>query len=286
MSHYWRHLAVPHIEIRNVEDGRTFAHGSHSHATFSIGAIMAGQSSYLNGHSTRHISAGSVVLMNPGVVHACNPLHDQPWAYRMFYVDAGWLASVQRNGGIGAQDDFIPFAENCSTDSTLFAELDSLYVALTENGTPPDIMQAAVLKFFQRLVTRLQTAKDHTACAPHKMTRAADFIREHCIHALRLEDIAAAVQLSPSYLIRTFKAHYGLTPHGYLIDCRLQLARDGLRRGDGIAEVAAQAGFADQAHLQRLFKRSLAATPGQYRGLITPATNTQRSPPAMRPCPG
>lgn len=286
MSHYWRHLAVPHIEIRNVEDGRTFTHGSHSHATFSIGAIMAGQSSYLNGHSTRHISAGSVVLMNPGVVHACNPLHDQPWAYRMFYVDAGWLASVQRKGGIGAQDGFIPFAENYSTDSTLFAELDSLYVALTESGTPPDIMQAAVLNFFQRLVARLQTANDHTACAPHKMTQAADFIREHCIHALRLEDIAAAVQLSPSYLIRTFKAHYGLTPHGYLIDCRLQLARDGLRRGDGIAEVAAQAGFADQAHLQRLFKRTLAATPGQYRGLITPATNTRRSPPAMRPCPG
>ncbi|VVQ03077.1 HTH-type transcriptional activator RhaS [Pseudomonas fluorescens] len=266
MSHYWRHPAVPHIEIRNVEDGRTFSHGSHAHATFSIGGIMAGQSSYLNGHHTRHISAGSVVLMNPGVVHACNPLHDQPWAYRMFYVDAGWLASVQRQAGIGAQDGFVPFAENYSTDPTLFAELDSLYVVLTDSGTLPGIMQAAVLNFFQRLVARLQTANDHTACAPHKMIQAAEFIREHCTHTLRLEDIAAAVQLSPSYLIRTFKAHYGLTPHGYLIDCRLQLARDGLRRGDGIAEVAAQAGFADQAHLQRLFKRTLAATPGQYRG--------------------
>ena len=46
MSHYWRHPAVPHIEIRNVEDGRTFSHGNHPHATFSIGAIMAGESSY------------------------------------------------------------------------------------------------------------------------------------------------------------------------------------------------------------------------------------------------
>ncbi len=86
MSHYWRNSAVPHIEIRNVEDGRTFSHESHAHATFSIGAIMAGQSSYLNGRSVCHISAGSVVLMNPGVGHACNPLQGQPWAYRMFYV--------------------------------------------------------------------------------------------------------------------------------------------------------------------------------------------------------
>ena len=73
MPHYWRHSAVPPIEIRNVEDDRTFSHASHAHATFSIGAIMAGQ-------SVRHISAGSVVLMNPGVVHACNPLQGQPWA--------------------------------------------------------------------------------------------------------------------------------------------------------------------------------------------------------------
>lgn len=286
MSHYWRHVAVPHIEIRNVEDGRTFTHGSHSHATFSIGAIMAGQSIYLNGHSTRHISAGSVVMMNPGAVHACNPLHDQPWAYRMFYVDADWLASVQRQAGIDANDGFMPFAENYSTDSTVFAELDSLYGVLTDSDAPAENMQAAALNFFLRLVARLQTAKDQKAQAPHKMSQAADFIRERCTQALRLEEIAAEVQLSPSYLIRAFNAYYGLTPHGYLIDCRLQLARDGLRRGDAIAQVAAQSGFADQAHLQRLFKRTLATTPGQYRGPITPATSTQRNPPARRPSHG
>lgn len=285
MSHYWRHRAVPHIEIRNVEDGRTFTHGSHAHANFSIGAIMEGTSTYLSGHSTRDISAGSVVLMNPGVVHACNPLHDQPWAYRMFYVDAGWLALVQRQAGIGAEGGFVPFDANYSTDPTLFTELNSLYVVLTDSSTSPETIQTVVLNFFRWLVRRLQTASDHPPCAPCKMTQAADFIRENCTHALRLEDIAAAVQLSPSYLIRAFKAHYGLTPHGYVIDCRLQLARDGLRRGDGIAEVAAQTGFADQAHLQRLFKRTLAATPGQYRGLITPATDMPRSQPAMRPSP-
>jgi AraC-like DNA-binding protein len=266
MSHYWRHSAIPHIEIRNVEDGRTFSHASHAHATFSIGAIMAGQSSYLNGQSVRHISAGSVVLMNPGVVHACNPLQGQPWAYRMFYVDAEWLALVQDEEGIGATKGFTPFVETHSTDPALFAGLDSLYLTLTQRDAAPDMLQAAVLTFFQRLMAWQRTTHHHTTCVPNKMIQAADFIREHCTDALRLEDIAAAVQLSPSYLIRTFKAHYGLTPHRYVIDCRLQRAREGLRRGDGIAEAAAQAGFADQAHLQRLFKRALAATPGQYRG--------------------
>lgn len=266
MSHYWGNSAVPHIEIRNVEDGRTFSHESHAHATFSIGAIMAGQSSYLNGRSVCHVSAGSVVLMNPGVVHACNPLQGQPWAYRMFYVDAEWLALMQHEEGAGAKNGFTPFVENHSTDPVLFAELDSLYLTLTRYSTAPELMQTAVSTFFQRLVARQKATQTHVACVPSKMIQAADFIRGHCTDTLRLEDIAAAVQLSPSYLIRTFKAHYGLTPHRYVIDCRLQRAREGLRRGDGIAEAAAQAGFADQAHLQRLFKRALAATPGQYRG--------------------
>jgi len=45
----------------------------------------------------------------------------------------------------------------------------------------------------------------------------------------------------------------------------VQLARAQLRQGRAIAEVAQEAGFADQAHLQRAFKRHLATTPGHYR---------------------
>lgn len=173
MSHYWRHPAVPHIEIRNVEDGRTFSHASHAHATFSIGAIMVGQSSYLNGQSVRHISAGSVVLMNPGVVHACNPLQGQPWAYRMFYVDAEWLASVQQEEGIGATKGFTPFVETHSTDLALFAGLDSLYLTLTQRDAAPNMLQAAVLTFFQRLVAWQRTTHHHATCVPNKMIQAA-----------------------------------------------------------------------------------------------------------------
>ncbi|MCY1180628.1 Helix-turn-helix domain protein [compost metagenome] len=57
-----------------------------------------------------------------------------------------------------------------------------------------------------------------------------------------------------------------MTPHGYVIDQRIQFARNQLRQGRLIAEVALAAGFADQAHLQRAFKHYLAATPGHYRG--------------------
>ena len=57
-----------------------------------------------------------------------------------------------------------------------------------------------------------------------------------------------------------------MTPHAFLINQRVQFARNQLRSGHLIADVALAAGFADQAHLQRTFKQHLAATPGQYRG--------------------
>jgi AraC-like DNA-binding protein len=71
--------------------------------------------------------------------------------------------------------------------------------------------------------------------------------------------------LSASYLTRAFRAQYGLTPHAFLMNQRIQYARGRLRRGHAIAEVALDAGFADQAHFQRTFKQFLAATPGHYR---------------------
>jgi AraC-like DNA-binding protein len=50
------------------------------------------------------------------------------------------------------------------------------------------------------------------------------------------------------------------------VNRRIEFSRAQLRRGRAIAEVAADAGFADQAHLQRAFRQFVAATPGQYRG--------------------
>jgi AraC-like DNA-binding protein len=101
--------------------------------------------------------------------------------------------------------------------------------------------------------------------ASRQLTRAAEFIAENCTQPLRLDDVCKAAGLSASHLIRAFNQRYGMTPHAYLINRRIQYSRAQLRRGRLIADVALDAGFADQAHLQRTFKRLVAATPGQYR---------------------
>ncbi|MGP6427415.1 helix-turn-helix domain-containing protein [Pseudomonas pharyngis] len=263
---FWRDDALPFIEARAIADGREVCYSRHSHAHFSIGAITAGRSTYVHEQSSFEVAAGTVVLMNPGDVHACNPIGDQPWSYLMLYVETPWLTDLQHQLGFSAELEFRRFADTHLNDARLFRDLNGLYSVLVDDQQDVLCKQSAAVEFFSELQLRLNPIEPPLREPNCKLERAADFIRQHCTVLLSLDDICAAAELSPSYLIRAFKQHFGMTPHAFLVNQRIQFARERLRRGQLIADVALEAGFADQAHFQRAFKQHLAATPGQYRG--------------------
>jgi AraC-like DNA-binding protein len=263
---FWRDDALPFIEARSIADGREVCYTRHSHEHFSIGAITAGRSTYIHEHAEFQVSAGTVVLMNPGDVHACNPIDDQPWSYLMLYVDTAWLTDLQHPLGFSQDLAFRRFSITHTRDASLFEGLKALYEVLVDQQQDVLAKHSAAVEFFTDVQLRLNPVDQPLREPNFKLERAADYIRDHCTHLLKLEDICAAAQLSPSYLIRAFKQHYGMTPHAFLLNRRIQFAQDQLRSGKLIADVALEAGFADQAHFQRVFKQHLAATPGQYRG--------------------
>lgn len=263
--YFWRDDKLPFIEARAIGDGRKVCYARHSHEFFSIGAITAGHSTYLHEKSWRPIDAGTLVLMNPGDVHACNPIDDQPWSYVMFYLDAQWLTALQHDAGLDRNSGFSPLAATHSHDPELFRELDRLFATLTDPLADTLHKHTTALSFFTRMLDTLGGMVRHQGKLPSRLQRAAEYINDNFKQAISLDDICNAASLSPSYLIRSFEQRYHLTPHAYLINRRIQYAREQLRRGRLIADIAQETGFADQAHLQRAFKKHLAATPGQYR---------------------
>ena len=88
---------------------------------------------------------------------------------------------------------------------------------------------------------------------------------ERVTDGITLEEAAGTVQAHPAHLVRAFGAAFGIAPHQYLMSRRVERARrlllDGMRPG----EAAAVAGFYDQAHLTRHFRRWVGVTPGRYR---------------------
>lgn len=266
---FWRDDALPFIEVRAIADGRKVRYGRHAHSTFSIGAVTGGHSTYLNGNTLQHIGAGAVVIVNPEVVHACNPAESAPWAYRMFYLDMDWLARLQQDPGFGAfsaNGGFRAFEQTLSLRPDLFAGLNRLYALLTDAREDTLRKASAVTAYFSALQQALNPAPVTAREPNHRLARAAEYIDDNYTRTLKLDEICEAANLSPSYLIRAFRQQYGMTPHAYMVNRRIEFSRAELRRGRAIAEVAADAGFADQAHLQRAFRQFVAATPGQYRG--------------------
>ncbi|HEY2024457.1 AraC family transcriptional regulator [Paraburkholderia sp.] len=262
---FWRSDALPFIEARSIDDGRDICYAKHSHETFSIGAVTGGRSVYLNRHASEWIGAGAVVLMNPDDVHACNPVATERWSYRMLHVDVAWLTKLQHELGFSENHAFRAFSPTMTLDGALFDGVNRLCAILADHDADTLRKESAAITFFSAVQQKLNPARVPDRNASAALARAAEFIAENCTRALKLEDVCEAAGLSASHLIRAFNARYGMTPHAYLINRRIQYSRAQLRRGRLIAEVALDAGFADQAHLQRTFKRLVAATPGQYR---------------------
>ena len=82
---------------------------------------------------------------------------------------------------------------------------------------------------------------------------------------ITLNQLAKISALSAFHFLRTFQKTYGLSPHEFLKNVRIERARKLLKKGLPITEVAGQTGFYDQSHLNRNFKKILGLTPGQYR---------------------
>ncbi|MFC0337378.1 AraC-type DNA-binding protein [Kushneria avicenniae] len=260
---FWRHPDVPWLEARLTRDARAVRYARHSHDTLSLGAVLGGHSHYEYRHDGREhvaaVSRGSIVAMNPGEIHACNPSDAAPWSYLMLYIDPQWLAARQP----GCQKAFQPLVQRVSRDPVLYQALVELAERLFDSGQSP---QAGEIEAVIDQALEVLGISPHTDSRERDITaRAAAFIRQHCLSSLSLEQVAHAVGCSRFTLIRGFRRDYGITPHAFLIDCRIRWGQRALRRGADIAETALACRFADQAHFQRTFKKVTAATPRQYR---------------------
>jgi len=83
-----------------------------------------------------------------------------------------------------------------------------------------------------------------------------------------IEEMAEDSQVSPYHMIRKFKKAFGLTPHQFQIQCRVRKAQKLLETTKSIPEVAYEAGFCDQSHLDRCFQKIVGMTPCQFQDAV------------------
>ncbi|WP_116473077.1 AraC family transcriptional regulator [Zobellella maritima] len=263
---FWRDERMPYVELRRVVDGRKVCYAPHSHTQWSLGAITEGQSTFLYRGDRVKVGAGTLVIVNPNWVHACNPIDNQPWGYLMLYIDTEWLTNLRYEAGLLDTPCWQDIATATLSDHECYAGYCRMVEWLLSSDRELLEKQTAVVEYLTALMYALS---DQVTAplpkVPDNLQAVADYLQAHAAMEVSLDTLCERSGYSPGHLIRCFKHHFGFTPHAYLINCRVQDGQRELKRGKPIAETAVNVGFADQPHFQRTFKKLLAATPKQYR---------------------
>lgn len=116
-----------------------------------------------------------------------------------------------------------------------------------------------------------QGAESKGQLSPRRLRMATKYLSDHCLEPVRLHELAAQVGLSPSYFSSAFKASTGQTPHQWQMRARVDCVKTlVLAQSGSLSHIASATGFADQAHMTRVFK--------QYTGLSPLSWARQNDP--------
>ena len=138
-----------------------------------------------------------------------------------------------------------------------------------EEPTSPLYGDSLVLALFHDVLRSKGAANDESGVRPlprRLLRRATEYMRENLASRIELSDLAALTGLSQSHFSRSFKAATGLPPYRWHLNARIERAQRLLLETEAtLVQVALATGFADQAHMTRVFRKVIGVTPSQWK---------------------
>jgi AraC family transcriptional regulator len=132
------------------------------------------------------------------------------------------------------------------------------------DGASPWAIEGLVLEMLAEVSRREVKVSDRTP--PRWLAQALELLREQFSEHLTLAHVATSVGVHPIHLARGFRRFCRCTVGEYIRQLRIEHACRELCESDAsLAAIASAAGFSDQSHFSRTFKRLMAMTPAQYR---------------------
>lgn len=223
----------------------------HWHDEWSFGAIVAGRCNCSVAGRPFTAEANDLIAIAPGVVHTgalSAPAQRSAVMVVMFYVPAAWLEQTQLEAPARSGRVRLPALARQARDLNSVDEVSAW-------------LHRAVPALARSLRSGSETTADPQPTAAERALiarlRAAVEQGETSVAGL-----ARRCRVSRERVHRVMKHLLGMTPRDYLRAVRLHRAKQQVLDGAPIATVAADCGFADQAHFTRWFRRSFGYTPG------------------------
>lgn len=247
------------------------AYDPHFHDQVLVGVTLQGVQQFRCRRAIHRSTPGRVILMEPGETHDGEAVIEDGFTYAMLYFAPDWLRQAGADY-LGRSDapQILAFRETLNDDAALGQAIVTACSRMLrrEGRMAREAALDAVLPHLLRRAGETDASQAAHA-APRIASRARDIIEARYDSDLGLEELASQTGTDRFRLTRAFKAAYGIAPHAYLVQRRLNRARQLLARGEAPAKVAAATGFADQSHLGRWFRRAFGMTPADYRRRCT-----------------
>lgn len=102
-----------------------------------------------------------------------------------------------------------------------------------------------------------------------RLKRVLEYIEANLSREMHLNELGETAGLSAFHFAKLFKQSTGASPHQYILQRRLERAKELLRKPTmSLSEIGLESGFADQSHFTNVFRRFAGVTPSKFRSLL------------------
>lgn len=255
--------AIPGIKAMTLFSSHAFPRHSHDH--FGIGIMTSGAQRSWSGIGQVESQVGDVIMVNPGEMHDGLPLGRRARGWRMLYLDPALVTRDVTGEVVGDPEIMRPAVRD-----PILAEL---FIRLFTRATDPFpdrfATEEVLLRSLMHVLRHHGVHRPLAAKAAPSVLKALRRLDAAPEAPTSLAELAALSGVSRFQLLRGFARAVGATPHAYLVQRRVRIARRFLAAGQPPAEAALRAGFADQSHMTRAFVRQFGITPGRYRAALS-----------------
>lgn len=247
-----------------------FSYGKHAHEEYSFGVTLAGRQDFFANGAFHRSPPGNIIVFNPGDIHDGHSGVDDNLRYRMLYIHPDQLEPMLESAGVKQPEGF-RIVDTVLNDAALREHI--LRMARLIGGDNQDsLREEHALYLMAERIAQLYggySSNRQVNKADRLLLQARDYIHEHLDQDISLDQISDSANLSKYHFLRLFREQFGITPHQYILNSRINRAREALDAGMSLDDVVYRYRFSDLSHFNRRFKPIFGMTPKQYQQHLT-----------------